>query len=302
MSKNEKNKSFELEKSSNFVVISKNRLSSAKNGVNYMILKEGEIKLNYIINKDKINKSDINKIIKTLKSFSKSDANFGNYKNIDIINKNKLTQIKKRPLIKFKSNYAYETTRSNNYLLTTENNDDMQNKKTIEENKVKINRKEDQEINIKQIIDDMNNKEKIMTQNFFTKRNEIKNLTSIDMYLNKSKKSSDKAAKSITEKISKISSLPPKFIFNALKNIDTSNSKNEFPRLITEYVENEKNSIKTKNDLISESQTIHIDENSKEESKKKVEKDNDTRKILINSIIQNSLQLIKLKNYFLFFK
>ena len=53
---------------SKLIIIKKDRLTSAKGVINYITLKEGEQKLTMQINNNFLNKNDINKAVKTIKS------------------------------------------------------------------------------------------------------------------------------------------------------------------------------------------------------------------------------------------
>jgi hypothetical protein len=119
---------------SKLIIIKKDRLTSAKGVINYISLKEGEQKLTMQINNNFLNKNDINKAVKTIKSqnlhYSKSNPN--------LIENPKLNSIAKKSfekkfikMIKGKENkknnnlqvFNMETTRNNNFLETKSNND-----------------------------------------------------------------------------------------------------------------------------------------------------------------------------------
>jgi hypothetical protein len=55
------------EKTSKIIIISKERVESAKNKVNFLTLKEGELKLTVQLNNDSLNKNSINKAVKSIK-------------------------------------------------------------------------------------------------------------------------------------------------------------------------------------------------------------------------------------------
>ena len=134
---------------SKLIIIKKDRLTSAKGVINYITLKEGEQKLTMQINNNFLNKNDINKAVKTIKS-----QNLHNSKsNPNLIENPKLNSIAKKSfekkfikMIKGKENkknnnlqvFNMETTRNNNFLETKSNND---NKNDIQKNdKIKISK------------------------------------------------------------------------------------------------------------------------------------------------------------------
>ena len=64
---------------SKLIIISKGRIISAKDHINYITLKEGELKLTMELNNNSLNKNDINKAVKNIRSQniknSKSNTN-----------------------------------------------------------------------------------------------------------------------------------------------------------------------------------------------------------------------------------
>ena len=132
------------------IIISKgSRVASAKNNkeenINYITLKEGGLKLTMQVNNNSINRNDIAKVVKNIKSQnlknSKSNINLFEDKNLKekkylkILHKEK--EIKKNRMINFAKKeeqiYNVETTRNNNFFETNENkkdsNDNIMNKK-----------------------------------------------------------------------------------------------------------------------------------------------------------------------------
>ena len=126
-------------KNSHIIVISKGRLSSAKNKENYMTLQEGKCKLTIKMKKEDLSKHDISQAVSSLKKemlkISKSSENLDSENkkvNISSHLKNILRspinekdsnkkQIKK---MKLKSILSAETTKSLNAIKSTENNKD----------------------------------------------------------------------------------------------------------------------------------------------------------------------------------
>jgi hypothetical protein len=122
------------EKTSKIIIISKERVESAKNKVNFLTLKEGELKLTVQLNNDSLNENSINKAVKSIKQTmlinSKSFVSLheqskkNNYlkkKNIlqtPSIQKEKNSR--KSPYLKKNDNVNVETLR--NLMKTTENN------------------------------------------------------------------------------------------------------------------------------------------------------------------------------------
>ena len=143
-----KNESFSKdEKSSKLIIISKERIISAKNRVNYLTLKEGDLKLTVELKNDNLNKKEINKAVKSIKQqilinsksygslYDKSIISpyLKNKKNFKSpINIKKEINSRKNPHIKKLDNIYIETTRSCNLMKTTENNK--------EENETDINK------------------------------------------------------------------------------------------------------------------------------------------------------------------
>ena len=138
------------EKSSKLVIISKNRIESAKNRVNLLTLKEGELKLTVQLNNDSLNKNSINNAVKSIKktllinskSFGslheQSTNNYFKKKNIlktPSIKKEKY--VRKSPYLKKIDNINIETLRSYNLMKSTENE-----KNYVGENNNNINKLE----------------------------------------------------------------------------------------------------------------------------------------------------------------
>ena len=182
------NKSIEKEsKSSQIIIISKNRLSSAKNNLNYMTIQDGDVKLTVQIKNELLNNNNIHYAIESIKQnilkHSKSFGKLEEHKNYfdlksnnqkkskqDSINekeKEGKTKNKNMKKIKIKSILEIETTKSLN-MKTTENNRDEDKD---EDNNYDNNEKE---INIKKvelINKDIDNNEKNLIDNNPNKNN-----------------------------------------------------------------------------------------------------------------------------------
>ena len=126
-------------KNSHIIVISKGRLSSAKNKENYMTLQEGQHKLTIKMKKEELSKHDISQAVSSLKKeilkISKSSENL-DYENKKVNISSHLKNILQSPnnekdsnnnqikKIKLKSILSAETTKSLNAIKSTENNKD----------------------------------------------------------------------------------------------------------------------------------------------------------------------------------
>ena len=184
------------EKSPKVIIISKDRIQSAKNKINYLTLKEGDIKYTIKLNNDSVNKKGINKAVYTMKQqilnnsrsyaalYDKQKLKKNLKKNIlkspykENINSRKSHIIKRKDLI-------IETTRSYNLMKTTENNNDNNN----ENNDNNYNNEDNEynnEANINKletiIPNDTNTEENLKTKN----NDNMKNIKQI--ILNKNNK------------------------------------------------------------------------------------------------------------------
>ena len=122
------------EKTSKIIIISKERVESAKNKVNFLTLKEGELKLTVQLNNDSLNKNSINKAVKSIKQTmlinSKSFVSLHDQsKKNNYLKKKNILQTpsikkeknsRKSPYLKKNDNVNVETLR--NLMKTTENN------------------------------------------------------------------------------------------------------------------------------------------------------------------------------------
>ena len=180
------------EKSSKLIIISKDRIESAKNRVNFMTLKEGELELTVRLGDDSLNKNDINKAVKNIKdqilknsssyvTLYEKSHNMNTYFKKKNILKTPISEKSKISLknldIKKKENLIIETSRSNNFMKTTDNNklgneEDNNKLETIIPNELNTeeNLKVNSSINVndyKKDINITNNKIKINNFNNF---------------------------------------------------------------------------------------------------------------------------------------
>ena len=121
------------EKSSRVIIISKDRIQSAKNKVNFITLKEGDLKYTVQLNNDYLNKNGINNAVQTMKQQilinSRSYGKLYEKQKVNKLVKNKnVTKTpykekrEKSDFSKRKDNLIIETNRSYNLMKTTENN------------------------------------------------------------------------------------------------------------------------------------------------------------------------------------
>ena len=180
------------EKSSKLIIISKDRIESAKNRVNFMTLKEGELELTVRLGDDSLNKNEINKAVKNIKdqilknsssyvTLYEKSHNMNTYFKKKNILKTPISEKSKISLknldIKKKENLIIETSRSNNFMKTTDNNklgneEDNNKLETIIPNELNTeeNLKVNSSINVndyKKDINITNNKIKINNFNNF---------------------------------------------------------------------------------------------------------------------------------------
>ena len=157
---------------SKIIIISKGRIISAKDHINYITLKEGEKKLTMQISNSSLSKNDINKALKNFRSQnlknSKSNINIleiGNDKNsnINLSSKEKkyfklIFKPKETNKIKLSS---ISTTKKNIFVETTDiNKEESKNKESIKSNKLNIiiptnSNRVDQNLENDDIIDDI---------------------------------------------------------------------------------------------------------------------------------------------------
>ena len=123
---------------SKLIIISKGRIISAKNHINYITLKEGELKLTMELNNNSLNKNDINKAVKNIRSQniknSKSNTNLFESNNNLNSKEKKFFKVLYKKKENEKNNQKItniETTKNNNFMDTSGNNN---NKRNIQEN------------------------------------------------------------------------------------------------------------------------------------------------------------------------
>ena len=191
MPKRNSNKANEKDsKSSQLIIITKSRLSSAKNNFNYMTIQEGDLKIKVKIKNEHLNRHNISKVIESLKEntlkHSKSHGKLINKKEIILDDSIKNINLKKKLFkkIKIQSNFDAETVKSlkiqssenykykinddkKEYEINTkpldvshDNNSDIIN----EDNIININEKEE-----KNFDNNLNSNNKFISHNFFDK-------------------------------------------------------------------------------------------------------------------------------------
>ena len=359
MSKKEEINSNDIEsKNSQIIIISKGRLSSAKNNSNYMTLQEGKRKLTIKLKNETLSKKEINKAVSGLKKeMQKNSRSLGNNEseNNNINKSSHIQNILKSPFnekelnhiikkVKLNSILSVETTKSFNMVKSTENEkvgneiyNDNDNEikiakisfKNNNDGKNDLNKNEDIEheineedtinINIKNGNININNEnninfnnKKIISQNYFnnTSSNSCKNkIESINKYKSEEIKfinsqrinEEDKKNNGGEEKNPQPSEITTKSILGSVKNQNLgekaeNNHKNIY-HLMTENDVEEKISVKSKNDLISVSKSVKIEENEDEEDEyeevedeydEKIKDDNNRKMIKSLNIINNN--------------
>ena len=191
MSKINENNSYNNDgKSSKIIIISKSRVSSAKDVSNYMTVYDGNKKITCELGKENIHKSKLKKVFSTLKEkmlkYSKSTGKINiESQKINIYNKRNKLNISINSE-KNKNNQHYlKTIETNNGLITIENNEQNKNnekennndKNNISEEDDSLDLKNIKVINIEQIFGDNNNKNS-------NKNNNSRNLIFFSLLLN----------------------------------------------------------------------------------------------------------------------
>ena len=138
---------------SKLIIISKGRIISAKENINYITLKEGQHKLMMQVSTSSLNKNDINKAVKSIRSqnFRNSKSNTNLMENIKDSNNNFNSKEKKfyKILHKEKENMKnnqqisnIETTKNNYFMETSYNcNNNQNDKEEIKKNdKIKLSK------------------------------------------------------------------------------------------------------------------------------------------------------------------
>ena len=271
---------------SKLIIIKKDRLTSAKGVINYITLKEGEQKLTMQINNNFLNKNDINKAVKTIKS-----QNLHNSKsNPNLIENPKLNSIAKKSfekkfikMIKGKENkknnnlqvFNMETTRNNNFLETKSNNDKKtgnQKNDKIKISKLNINTQfeftEDNKSYVNEdCIDDILINDKIDNKNQNNKKNDFENKISEIIELKKNEDNNSKKNNFLLKE----------------KRISSQEIKIEGKSEITKKLSSQEMSMNNNNDC-EETKQIYIDSGRSKEFSIPIN----------NNLIENNNQLTKL--------
>ena len=132
-----------IKKNQKLIIVSKSRLISAKQNINYITLQEGELKFTMEVNNSSLNKDDINKAVNNIKS-----QNFHNSKSNTNIIKNeqddsivmKSTEKKYFKILykqKEKNKITIYTTKNDNFIETTGNIKDNSNNNQKGKNEIK---------------------------------------------------------------------------------------------------------------------------------------------------------------------
>ena len=243
-------------KSSKIIIISKHRIESAKQKVNFITVKEGDLKITMQMCNDKIDKQNLNNEINNIKQQllinSKSYVNITDNPNINkyyrkknvLITPNRQTGINIKKNQSSKKNFLYaETLRSINVLKTTENNignqeeDEEKKMETIipYENKSYINVRNIKK-NVAEEKDSHNNTDNNNHNNNKKKNNitEIMNISVGDEVENENGKEKENHISNNTNNIDN-------------NNINDNNEKNELGIISRNYFNSIKNSNKKEN-------------------------------------------------------
>ena len=271
---------------SKLIIIKKDRLTSAKGVINYITLKEGEQKLTMQINNNFLNKNDINKAVKTIKS-----QNLHNSKsNPNLIENPKLNSIAKKSfekkiikMIKGKENkknnnlqvFNMETTRNNNFLETKSNNDnknDIQKNDKIKISKLNINTQfefteDNKSYENEDCIDDILINDKIDNKNQNNKKNDFENKISEIIELKKNEDNNSKKNNFLLKE----------------KHLSSQEIKIEGKSEITKKLSSQEMSMNNNNDC-EETKHIYIDSGRSKEFSIPIN----------NNLIENNNQLTKL--------
>ena len=312
MSKINENKSNEKQsKSSQIIIISKNRYSGSNKNLNYMTLQEGELKLTLEMKNQKLTRQNINQAISSLKKNtlkqSRSYGKLDNYnKKLDLILNKKEKELNDKIIIKkikINSNINVETTKSINlkssfnYIEQSKNNNEdeihikhidiiskdnnsneiISNDNTSNDNNsISINNKDKNSLNNNI---NSNSNRKIITQNFFnniTDRNknlkiQISKPKSEEIKLVNPRYTNDEKKNEINKEKNKQSEKTSKSVFGSILE---HKGQEVINNLISENGledKSEKESIKSKDELISKDKNINIDENDAEEDDEEYE-------------------------------
>ena len=141
---NKSNKSL-VKSNSKLIIVSKGRIISAKDHINYITLKEGELKLTMQVSNSTLTKNDINKFVNNMKSQKLRNAN--SYSNLienskdnkkNTISKEKkffkIINKEKENIKKIQETTNIETTKNNNFMETSDNISNRNNKDNNKDN------------------------------------------------------------------------------------------------------------------------------------------------------------------------
>ena len=141
---NKSNKSL-VKSNSKLIIVSKGRIISAKDHINYITLKEGELKLTMQVSNSTLTKNDINKFVNNMKSQKLRNAN--SYSNLlenskdnkkNTISKEKkffkIINKEKENIKKIQETTNIETTKNNNFMETSDNITNRNNKDNNKDN------------------------------------------------------------------------------------------------------------------------------------------------------------------------
>ena len=307
---NENNSNNNDGKSSKIIIISKSRVSSAKDVPNYMTVFDGNKKITCELGQEKIQKSKLKKVFSTLKEkiikYSKSSEKLNlESQKIKIYNKrNKLNISANSEKNNNNQQHYLKTIETNNGLITIENND--KNKSSENENKNDKNNSDEDDsldlknlkvINIEQIFNDnninkINNSRNLISQNYFNniKKSKDQDEFPFNIYksdeMKKTMKHSDIAVKSVSDHISKIN-----------ENIQMINSeKSSNKKSITIKLNINKPKKDFINTLITEERKLTSEKEEEENYEKIIHNQLDTERL--NKIIFANQNLIKEEEYY----
>ena len=143
-SQNEDNRSL-VKSNSKLIIVSKGRITSAKDHINYITLQEGDHKLTMQVSNSSLNKNDINRAVNNMRSQKIKNAN--SYTNLIENSKNnnenriskekkfyKIINKEKENIKKNQQTTNIETTKNNNFMETSDNISNRNNKDNNKDN------------------------------------------------------------------------------------------------------------------------------------------------------------------------
>ena len=153
-SQNEDNRSL-VKSNSKLIIVSKGRITSAKDHINYITLQEGEHKLTMQVSNSSLNKNDINRAVNNMRSQKIKNAN--SYTNLienskdnnktKILKEKKFYKIINKEKENIKKNQQttnIETTKNNNFMETSDKNSNRNNKDNNNKDNNNINDKKEE--------------------------------------------------------------------------------------------------------------------------------------------------------------